>query len=154
VSHSHYDHYSKKIFGWAAFGDITYIFDAGCKVPENAGAKITKVKEGEDFDVFEGGVKIKTYGSTDIGVSFLVAAGGFTVFHSGDLNDWYWEDESTPEELRSDEAAYIEIIKKLAGQKIDAAFIPEDPRLGKNAGRGIRHFKEIVNPKKIIPMHF
>lgn len=154
VSHSHFDHYSKKIFGWASFGEIVYAVDSGCKIPEGTGATVIKVKEGMEYSVFGGGIDIKTYGSTDAGVSFLVSAGGFAVFHAGDLNDWYWEDESTPEELAKDEADYIEIVKKLAGQKIDAAFIPEDPRLKQNAGRGIKHFKEIVNPKKIIPMHF
>ena len=157
VSHSHFDHYSKKIFDWAGFGDIAYVLDSGCKIPENAGAKATKtikVKEGENFDIYGGEVNVQTYGSTDLGVSFLVSAAGLTVFHAGDLNDWYWEDESTPEELEQDEAAYIEIIRGLAGQRIDAAFIPEDPRLGKNSGRGMKHFEEIVKPKKIIPMHF
>ena len=153
VSHSHADHYNKKIFDWAAFGDVAYVLDSGCKIPDNA-ANITKVKEGEELGVFDGEINIKTYGSTDLGVSFFVRAGGFCVFHAGDLNDWYWEDESTPEELAKDESDYIEIIKKLAGQKIDVAFVPKDLRLGKNAGRGVKHFAQIVAPKKIIPMHF
>jgi L-ascorbate metabolism protein UlaG (beta-lactamase superfamily) len=97
---------------------------------------------------------VKTYGSTDIGVSFLVTACGLTIFHAGDLNDWYWEEESTPEELLQDEENYLKIIRKLAGHKIDVAFIPEDPRLKHNAGRGVAHFKKIVAPEKIIPMHF
>ena len=154
VSHSHHDHYNKKIFDWASFGDVVYVIDNGCPFPDSCVAEIIRVGEGETIDIFGGAVNVKTYGSTDEGVSFLVAAGGSVIFHAGDLNDWYWEDESTPEELITDEENYLRIIKKLAGQKIDVAFIPEDPRLKHHADRGIQHFKEIVSPKRIIPMHF
>jgi L-ascorbate metabolism protein UlaG (beta-lactamase superfamily) len=152
VSHNHFDHYNKKIFNWNSFGDIIYILDSGCEKSESE--NIIKVREGDDFNIFNGEINIKTYGSTDEGVSFLVKIGESAIFHAGDLNDWYWEEESTPEELIEYEEKYINIIKKIAGQKIDIAFIPDDPRLGKNSGRGIKYFKEIVAPDKIIPMHF
>ena len=152
VSHSHYDHYNKQIFGWINLGNIVYIIDRGCKSWDNE--KIIKVKEGDNFNIFGDEINVKTYGSTDAGVSFLVTVDGFVIFHAGDLNDWYWEDESTPEELVQDEENYIRIIRQLEGLRIDAAFIPEDPRLGKHASRGVKHFREIVAPKKIIPMHF
>jgi len=155
ISHGHYDHFSKKIFGWQNLGDVAYILDAGCKIPDrDRPENITMVREGDSVELFGGEITARAYGSTDEGVSFLVEAGGYTIFHAGDLNDWYWEDESTPEELLADEGNYLSIINKLAGQKIDVAFIPEDPRLGRNAGRGIAHFKNIVAPQRIIPMHF
>jgi len=150
VSHRHGDHFNKKIFDWDAYGGVAYILDGGCKAPE--GVKKTVAREGGDFTVDD--VRVKVYGSTDEGVSFLVAAEGVALFHAGDLNDWYWEDESTPEELMADEENYLKIIRALAGKSIDAAFIPEDPRLKQHAGRGIRFFREIVAPKTIIPMHF
>jgi len=152
VSHRHYDHFNKKIFNWNNLGNIVYILDIGCKTPESE--NIIKVCENENLNIFNDEINIKTYGSTDEGVSFLVTADKYVIFHAGDLNDWYWEDESTPEELIEYEKNYLNIIKKLAGQKINAAFIPEDPRLGKNAGRGIKYFNEIVNPDQVIPMHF
>jgi len=152
ASHNHFDHYNKKIFDWNSFGNIMYILDISCESPEIE--NIIKVSENEDLNIFNGEINIKTYGSTDEGVSFLVNINGFVIFHAGDLNDWYWEEESTPEELIADESNYLRIIKKIAGQKIDVAFIPEDPRLKNNSGRGIKYFKEIVNPDKIIPMHF
>lgn len=152
VSHKHVDHYNEKIFKWSNWGELIYIIDEGCEVPEKE--NIVKVREGENLEVFNGMVKVKTYGSTDEGVSFLVMIGNFTVFHAGDLNDWYWEDKSTPEELAENEENYFNIIIELAYQKIDVAFIPRDPRLGRNADRGIQHFKDIVAPELIIPMHF
>lgn len=156
VSHNHHDHYNKKIFKWNDWGDIVYVLDIGCETAKIniKDYEIIKMREGSDFNVFGGEVNIKTYGSTDEGISFLVTVGGYNIFHAGDLNDWYWEEESTPEELIHDEENYIRIIKKIAGQKIDIAFVPEDPRLGRNAGRGIKFFSEIVAPGKIIPMHF
>ena len=150
VSHRHGDHFNKKIFGWDELGDVKYILDAGCKAPGDV--KKTVAREGGDFTV--GDINVKVYGSTDEGVSFLVAAEGVTLFHAGDLNDWYWADESTPEELAADEESYLKIIRALAGTAIDVAFIPEDKRLKQHAGRGIRFFKEIVAPKTVVPMHF
>ena len=154
VSHTHADHYSRKIFRWKELGDVTYILESGCRVPRNVAADVIKIGEGEETALADGLIKIKAYGSTDIGVSFLVEVDGSSIFHAGDLNCWYWEDESTPEELIQDENNYLDIIKTIAGQKIDIAFIPEDPRLGIHSGMGIKYFSEIVAPKRIIPMHF
>ena len=150
ASHKHYDHYNKEIFDWIKHGNITYILDEGCNAPTDK--NITKMQEGETINIGE--VSITAFGSTDEGLSFLVDTGSEVLFHAGDLNDWYWEDESTPEELLEYEESYLRIIKQLAGRHIDVAFIPEDPRLGKHSGRGIFHFKKIVAPGRIIPMHF
>ena len=153
VSHSHRDHYNKKIFDWDTLGNIIYILDSGCDTGK-VSPRIIKVREGDNFNILDDKINVETYGSTDEGVSFLVTAGESVIFHSGDLNDWYWEDESTPQELAADEENYLNIIKKLAGKRIDTAFIPKDPRLNHNAGRGIKYFKEIVAPERIIAMHF
>jgi len=150
VSHNHGDHYNKKIFDWENLGEIVYILEKDCKADND----IIKIAEGEEISVLDGTVNIKTYGSTDEGVSFLVKVGSATIFHAGDLNDWYWEDELSPEELAEWEENYLRIIRKLAGVHIDIAFMPEDPRLGVHARRGIEYFEKIVMPKRIIPMHF
>jgi len=159
VSHRHRDHYNKKIFNWSEWGDVTYILDSGCKIPPGIKENVRKIREGDEITVANGEITVKAYGSTDEGVSFLVKAPGgagaaVTVFHAGDLNDWYWADESTPAELAADEENYLRVVRQLAGTGIDIAFIPEDPRLGLHAGRGIRFFREIAAPKRIIPMHF
>ena len=153
VSHRHGDHYNRNIFKWSG-DELAYVLETKCRVPRGyeSGKAITRMREGDTADIL--GVRVEAFGSTDDGVSYLVSSGGITVFHAGDLNDWYWEDESTPEELVRDEAAYLTIIRQLAGRAIDVAFIPEDPRLGRNAHRGIQHFQAIVAPKRIIPMHF
>jgi len=150
VSHNHKDHYNKKIFDWMGFGEIVYILEKDCQ----AGLDVIKISEGKEISLFDGAITVKTYGSTDEGVSFLVNVGGLTIFHAGDLNDWYWEDELTSEELIEWEENYLRIIRELAGIHIDTAFMPEDPRLGVHARRGIKYFEKIVAPERIIPMHF
>ena len=150
VSHSHADHYNKDIFKWSAYGDVSYILDTGCLAPD--GENIIKMQENDSISLYNGTVNVKAYGSTDEGLSFLVKLNDIVLFHAGDLNDWHWEEKS--EQSMKSEENYLRIIKQLAGQHIDAAFIPKDPRLGPHADRGIRHFKDIVKPKRIIPMHF
>ena len=153
VSHRHSDHYNKKIFKWREYGDVTYILEVNCPVVRVM-EPVIRISEGDEILLPCGKTRVRAYGSTDEGVSFLVKTDSLSIFHAGDLNDWYWEDESTPEELAADEGSYLRIIKEIAGQEIDVAFIPEDPRLGIHSGRGIRFFNEIAAPKKIIPMHY
>ncbi|MCL2421684.1 MAG: MBL fold metallo-hydrolase [Defluviitaleaceae bacterium] len=152
VSHGHHDHYNQAIFDWNAHGDITYILDSECAAPIHS--NIIKMREGEGISLHEGTINVRAYGSTDEGLSFLVKAGDVTLFHAGDLNDWYWEDDFAPDRLRLAEDNYLRIIKQLEGTHIDVAFVPEDPRLGKHTSRAVDHFKAIVKPKHIIPMHF
>lgn len=152
VSHSHDDHFNKAIFDWADKGDVCYVLDSGCTAPDNVNAVF--VNNGDTASLFDARIQITAFGSTDEGVSFLVTIGDSSLFHAGDLNCWYWEDESTQEELQADEQAYLDVLDKLKGRKIDLAFIPEDPRLGRHSGRGIMHFERIIKPARIIPMHF
>jgi len=152
VSHGHSDHYNQDIFEWNSYGDILYVIDAGCSTPDDD--RIIKMHEGENIKPFEGAINVNAYGSTDEGLSFLVSVDDITLFHAGDLNDWYWEGESTSEKLLESEENYLRIIKQLVGQHIDVAFMPQDPRLGVHADRGIQHFKDIVAPLRVIPMHF
>ena len=152
VSHEHSDHYNKDIFNWRQHGNVHFIIEKGCKVPSDVEA--SRICEGDALNFPEESMLITAFGSTDLGVSFLVEIHGLTLFHAGDLNCWYWEDESTQEELAEDEGRYLKIIETLPKNKIDIAFIPEDPRLGVHAGRGISQFRSIVQPKRIVPMHF
>lgn len=150
VSHNHGDHYNKKIFDWAEFGTVVYVIEKDCPT----GNEVIKIAEGDKISLFNGEMAVAAYGSTDEGVSFLVEVGGTALFHAGDLNDWYWEGELSPEELIEWEENYLRIIRGLEGVHIDVAFMPEDPRLGAHSRRGIEFFEKIVGPERIIPMHF
>jgi len=154
VSHSHPDHYNPVIFEWK---------------DENSGLRYvlsgeTRRKVGEDREqcIFMnpcestevGGVTISTYGSTDLGVSFLVEVSGLRIFHAGDLNWWYWAEESTAEELRVEEESFKKEVARLEGKKMDILFFPVDPRLGEYYWLGGSYMMEKFHPGLFVPMHF
>ena len=112
-----------------------------------------RMKEGDTLAVQD--VTVRAFGSTDMGVSFLVDANGKRIFHAGDYNLWHWEDESTQEEIDEATQWFERILSDLmpyAGT-IDLAFFPLDPRMGKNTARGIERFMDVMRPKVVVPMH-
>lgn len=150
ISHSHSDHFNRAVLDMAVPGVTLIVADSGVKVPTSIkGAR--SIEPGGSAEL--GWAKVEAYGSTDEGCSFLVQLGGARLFHAGDLNDWYWEDESTPEELRADEARFIDEMGKIRKGGMDIAFLPVDMRLGKHAARGAELFARTLKPKLIIPMH-
>ncbi len=150
VSHSHGDHFNPKVFGLGVTGSTSFIIDEGVRAPKTD-CELFRLSPGKSADL--GWATVRAFGSTDEGCSFLVDVGGIRIFHAGDLNDWYWEDESTPEELLNDEARFMQELGKIAGNEVDIAFFPVDLRLGRHAARGAIRFAEAVRPKFIFPMH-
>ena len=98
------------------------------------------------------GVTVETLPSTDEGVAFLVTADGQTVFHAGDLNWWHWEGED-PGWNRNMEVNFLRYTEPLRGRHIDLAMLPLDPRLGEDGFRGPRHFLELADIRRFLPMH-
>lgn len=156
-SHSHQDHFSNEIFNWS--GNITYILSDDIKL-NNQKKNIYFVKEGDSLKLEN--LNIKVFGSTDLGVSFLLEIEGKRIFHSGDLNWWCWNDD-TEEEYKYMKELYfskIESIKKYLeleknkNMVIDYLFIPVDPRLEENYLMGVRAFVKKILIKNIICMHF
>lgn len=150
-SHSHKDHFNPVIFEWKSFiQDINYILSSDiqiCDVDE----KIYFVEPYANLTI--DGIHIKTYGSTDIGVSFYIEVDGITIFHAGDLNWWHWWDEDKSYNEKA-EKNFKEEIDKLKGIESDIAFFPVDPRLKESYSLGGEYFIKSVNPKIFIPMHF
>lgn len=148
-SHRHKDHFQPQIFDWAKDYDATYILsdDIRAKAPEG---KTRKVRPREEFKIGE--LKIKTLRSTDEGVAFLVRLADITIYHAGDLNWWHWEEESDlyNEKMKRD---YQREIASIEGERIDAAFVPLDPRLGDSWSWGIDYFMRHTNTAHLFPMH-
>jgi len=109
-------------------------------------------RPGESFTI--NGVKVRTFGSTDEGVSFLVEAGGRRIFHAGDLNLWHWNNENDPEWTKQATADFEEVMATLAAERIDIAMFPVDPRMGEGYDEGACIFNERMKPGVFIPMHF
>lgn len=153
ASHGHSDHYTKKIFKWQdSISDIHYVlgFDIdNAPVSDN----IHLMDAYTSLDI--GDVTIKSFGSTDQGLSFLIDYRGISIYFAGDLNWWHWEND-TPEIQKDEENQFKDEIKKIEreSKKIDLAFSPVDPRLGEGYSFGGRHIIETFKPTYFIPMHF
>ncbi len=151
VSHKHGDHYNPVIFDWEKTKPgINYILSDDIQPPRNID-NIVLMKKDEEKEV--GGIKVKTFGSTDQGVSFLVELDKLKVFHAGDLNWWHWSSFSE-EQLIKEEKDFKKEINKLKGEKVDIAFIPVDPRLGDNYNLAANYFIQQINPGLLVPIHF
>lgn len=154
-SHNHADHYNAEIFEWQKKQpDIQYVLGydiCGEKSIPFAKDNITFMSPYEEKQIDN--IKVKAYGSTDEGVSFLVQCDGKNIFHAGDLNWWYWS-EDTAEEIKKAEIGFKEEIAKIKGERIDIAFFPVDPRLEHNYCLGAELFINEIKPRYFIPMHF
>lgn len=166
VSHRHPDHYNPKIFDLLAeYPMVYYILDKDCGIKwkirecEEQGIslteKLTRVRKNTSQDIMlPNGRKLSltTYKSTDEGVAFLLEYEGKTFYHAGDLNLWAWKEESDQynDNMRK---AYLKEMEKLRGKKIDAAFVPLDPRQREYAFLGMEIFMEYTDSSKVFPMH-
>ncbi len=150
VSHHHSDHFMPEIMNWShQFPGIHYVFSDD--VPVDHQQNIHFLKPGDHLKINE--VTIKTYDSTDEGVSFLVQVDQLSFFHSGDLNWWHWKDFS-PEKQKQEEKEFKDEVELISNQTIDVAFVPVDPRLGDAYYLAGQYFFEKVKPDFLIPMHF
>ena len=156
ASHRHSDHFDPSVLAWRLKSGAApvYIFSgdiAGIKTSES---KPVFINAGEEYS--DGVVRLKAFGSTDEGVSFYIEAGGKKMFHAGDLNNWHWNEESTPEEVRGYENAYLKELAALAQEvkNLDLAMFPLDIRLGGGYMRGAEQFLDAIKVGLFAPMHF
>ena len=151
-THSHGDHFNPSIFKWENYNNgIQYVLSNDIKADKNK-SNYSFIAEGEE-KVYKD-VYVKAYGSTDIGISFLVKVDGLTIFHAGDLNWWHWKEDSLQEQLNAEAAFKAHIVKLKEEKVIDIAFFPVDPRLEESYYLGGEHFAREIQPRLLIPMHF
>ena len=153
ASHSHNDHFNDEILTWnASKKDIYYILSDDIKLYKQI-YNCNFVKQNEE--IFINDLKISTFGSTDMGVSFIVNVDDKNIFYAGDLNWWKWNDD-TPSEEEEMETSFKNIINDIINISlpIDIAFFPVDKRLEENFLCGGDYFIEKLTPQIFIPMHF
>ena len=155
-SHFHPDHFNPEVLRWKTYKkDIVYLFGKDILKRNRAGKEdaiyLKKEDSYEDHNLW-----IKAFGSTDSGISFLIEAEGKRLFHAGDLNNWHWKDESTPEEVAEAEQNYLKELGDLAKatDKLDATMFPVDPRIGTDFMRGAQQFVDHIKTNIFVPMHF
>lgn len=155
-THGHHDHFNPEILKWKDSNkNCKYIFS---KDILNSGlAKITDAIYLDKDETYEDDfLKIKAFGSTDLGVSFKIFLDGKVLFHAGDLNNWHWKDESTAKEAAEAEKFFLDELDHLADEtlQLDVAMFPVDPRLGKDYALGAKQFMEKIPTRLFVPMHF
>ena len=156
ASHSHGDHYNREIFSLlknVGMQHITAVLAKDIspkKYPDDV--EVQKVTFHEKYEL-PCHTTLETLLSTDAGVAFLIHCPEGTIYHAGDLNDWVWEGE--PERNnRQMTGSYRHEIDLLKNVKIDVAFIPLDPRQGKDYANGMLYFLKKIDVKKVFPMHY
>ncbi len=161
ASHRHPDHFNPDIFRLAEGREnIFFVLSHDIwksRVPEGQKDRTVHLKAGEEWS--RSGVMVKTLRSTDEGVAFLVQAEEKTLYHAGDLNDWRWDGEEEDWNRRMAEK-FRRYIEPLRGVRMDAAFVPLDPRQEEHYSLGLDYFLTLAdyrNPRegaeKIYPMH-
>lgn len=154
VSHAHFDHFGTHIRAYAQKVS-RYIFSSDVKRTKRVkvfpAENITFMRK---YSEWEGdAIKVWTYDSTDVGVSFLVETkSGTRIFHAGDFNWWHWEND-TPENRLLAEKAFKKQLKRMKGLEADIAFFPVDGRLGASEEKGITEFVKVTDIKNIVAMH-
>ncbi|MDR3251233.1 MAG: MBL fold metallo-hydrolase [Tannerella sp.] len=156
ASHWHPDHFNRRILNWKdERPDIRLVLSKDILDKRFAGADVGAfVDRGDTWD--DGDVSIKAFGSTDVGVSFLIETDGRKIFHAGDLNNWHWDEESTAEEVRDAGRDFLNELEYFANytKQVDLAMFPVDYRLGKNYMLGAEQFVSTIKTAVFAPMHF
>lgn len=177
-SHAHEDHYSPQIWDLQkTFKDVTYILDEGiADAAEHPEADVIIVRPRQTYTIPADGsgpasLKVITLESTDMGVAFYIETEGKRIYHAGDLNVWFWNDEPMEDNIASEKKCREEMqyladrIREdhpeadRAGQNglpqlLDVALVPLDYRLEEHAPRCMASFMEILGAKYVFPMHY
>lgn len=154
ATHAHFDHFSTHIRAYAP--KVTrYVFSNDIKRTKRVkifpSSKITYMKRYSEWE--DDAIKVCTYDSTDVGVSFLVQLpSGKKIFHAGDFNWWHWDDD-TPENIELADKAFKRQMKRLNGLDADIAFFPVDGRLGSFQEMGAIEFVSRTVVKSFVAMH-
>ena len=154
-SHCHRDHYNPKIFDLLDERGLRYRAVLANDISDEK--RLSKIErcfvDPDQGYQLEGGIQVETLLSNDSGVAFIVSTEEGSIYHGGDLNDWYWEGEPE-EENRELRAIFHAEIEKIKGRHFDLAFVPLDPRLEAHYADGLLYFLERVDGNAVFPIHY
>lgn len=162
-SHSHYDHFTTKIFDLAEqYKHITFVLSSDIYAnndlqtyllsPTSIKDNIIFLKEHEEKVLPNVAVKVKTLASTDEGVAFIIEYKDKVIYHAGDLNWWSWEGETQAEYIDMT-SRFKKEIAKIKDMAFDVAFVPLDPRQEGRFWWGFDHFMRETKTNVAFPMH-
>lgn len=157
ASHSHADHYNPEVFSLlsdAGMRHIRAILSDDIPIPANINTLQVSPEKQYPLGPQQ---KLSTFRSTDLGVAFLIEDQQTLIYHAGDLNDWFWEEESDScnAQMTVNYRKQIKLLSEtLNSRKIDVAFVVLDPRQEKAYDRGLCFFLENISAKQVYPMHY
>ncbi len=146
VSHSHADHYDRAIYDYR--DRATFILSDDISA-DRLLRKLVTVCPNRHYQIDD--IKVQTFDSTDRGVAFLIELDGVTLLHSGDLNWWHWQNDDLPTQRA--EAEQFKQIVDVIPARIDVAFVPYDPRLGRAEHYSFGYYLDTKHIKYIVPIH-
>lgn len=156
ASHSHADHFNAEILSWRReHPGIQFVFSKD--ILENKLAKTSDAHYLDKGEAWSDGVlEVEAFGSTDMGISFLLRLKEKSIFHAGDLNNWHWREVSMEAEIREEENAYLGELDEIAQRtdRVDLVMFPVDPRLGEDYMLGAKQFVDRFHVGTFVPMHF
>ena len=163
ASHRHGDHFNPQIFKLAeTHPKVRYVFAFDIRltprnmknwgIDESWKEKVLTVRSKSAYEL-AADCRVETLRSTDEGVAFLVTEEEGTIFHAGDLHWWFWEGEDRGW-LGTMEANFKQEVERIAGRKLDAAFLPLDDRLGDTFHKGMDWYLRKCSVRYAFPMHF
>lgn len=155
-THFHADHFNPGILEWQAVRpDIRYIFSSDIRKHRKPEIPVAAWLH-KDETYADEQIRVRAFGSTDIGISLSVELDGKRIFHAGDLNNWHWMDECEEKEWRSYERAFLSELQhlRLHAPAFDLVMFPVDSRLGSAYMRGPQQFVEQIRTGLFVPMHF
>lgn len=152
ASHNHRDHFDPVILTFDRCDKpVTWLFSSDITVRQKK-PNLYLLDPDEHAEIDD--LSIRTFASTDEGIAFLLSVDDIHLFHAGDLNWWYWYDESTAEECAEYERDFKKIMARVETCPVDVAFFPVDPRLKAYAYHGGAYFIDKLKPAFFFPMHF
>ncbi|WP_196604691.1 MBL fold metallo-hydrolase [Pectinatus haikarae] len=150
VSHSHFDHWNPAI-GKFSQNVRKYFLSYDIHNMETLPGEKTVVMN--EYDEYKSDmITVKSYSSTDAGISFLVSIEGWNIFHAGDFNWWHWKGDTEKNNAFA-KNGFLKQMKKIAGMEADIAFFPVDRRLEEYCDWGVKEFCRQTNVDNIIAMH-
>ena len=150
ASHSHGDHFDAAILKWAeANPAIQYVLSSDIRVKEGR-QKCQFMNPYEQWR--DGELVVRSFGSTDAGISFWLDVDGLAIFHAGDLNWWHWAGEEDGDNRDARDAFFAEL-SKIREKKVDIAFIPVDARQQVAREWGVKQYLSHFTASLLVPMH-
>lgn len=148
-SHTHSDHFDPDVAGIG--GVELYVLPPDCPSRYVDRLRPSIKLEHTEERLLPGGLRVKTYPSTDEGVAYLLEGSrGGRIFFAGDLALWTWpgDDEENVERVRE---MWRDTLKEVSKERVDVAFLVADPRLPHLGG--FREAVASIRPRYAFPIH-